>query len=305
MERKGRTVTGSAFENWQRRVKAEKQAEVARLSALAEAGAQLVAPKLFGKGLFSQPQEREPSTVSQQPSEAPAALNNSATAQRVSPKTQNGKYRKQQKDAYDSTVQPPKAQESKFEEVVRLARKHQLEMMEVKKIRDEFDRLDTSGDGKLDYEEFEECVRVICQIPPENEVPEHLWKDRWISCCKGKPREEVEFEDFLIWRLSVAYAEELLVPDEYERKLRQLARDNSISIIDVENLKKKFDRYDEDKSGLIEQEEFKKILCDIMEVTDPRDVSQAMLDRYYREADEDGSGEIDFFEFVTWYCKFN
>jgi Ca2+-binding EF-hand superfamily protein len=262
---------------------------------------------VLGGGLLLRPQRVDSTAApfTNSMDERPLTMSKAKTGppQQLAYHAESTETQQHQKDSTDNSGSEPNSPTNRFDSISKIARKNNLGLNEVRKLRREFDRLDTSGDGKLDFAEFEETVRMVCQIPHGTEVPEHLWKSRWISVCQGKPRQEIEFEEYLTWRRSVSYTEEVLVPCSDERRLRQVARDNSITIVDVENLKRKFDKYDVDKSGFIDQEEFKSVLCDIMKV-DRSDVSQAMLDRYYTEADSDGTGEIDFFEFVEWYCKF-
>lgn len=61
-------------------------------------------------------------------------------------------------------------------------------------------------------------------------------------------------------------------------------------------LKQEFDLYDEDQSGYIDARELKGLLKRLGE-----DVSDDHLDQAFRDLDSDGSGEIEFFEFVEWF----
>jgi len=45
------------------------------------------------------------------------------------------------------------------------------------------------------------------------------------------------------------------------------------------------------------------MMCKLLRVDDPSKISQQRLQRFWREADTDGSGEIDFREFCHWYLK--
>mmetsp|Transcript_49074 Transcript_49074/g.88733 ORF Transcript_49074/g.88733 Transcript_49074/m.88733 type:complete len:827 (+) Transcript_49074:152-2632(+) len=63
-------------------------------------------------------------------------------------------------------------------------------------------------------------------------------------------------------------------------------------------LKQEFDLYDEDQSGYIDARELKGLLKRLGE-----DVSDDNLDQAFRDLDSDGSGEIEFFEFVEWFTS--
>jgi len=63
-------------------------------------------------------------------------------------------------------------------------------------------------------------------------------------------------------------------------------------------LKQEFDTYDEDRSGYIDVKELKELLEKLGE-----ELSEGELDQAFRELDSDGSGEIEFFEFVEWFTS--
>mmetsp|Transcript_42344 Transcript_42344/g.90164 ORF Transcript_42344/g.90164 Transcript_42344/m.90164 type:complete len:759 (-) Transcript_42344:106-2382(-) len=61
-------------------------------------------------------------------------------------------------------------------------------------------------------------------------------------------------------------------------------------------LKQEFDQYDEDRSGYIDGNELKGLLKRLGE-----DLDDEGLEVAFKELDSDGSGEIEFFEFVEWF----
>eukprot|EP00928_Gymnodinium_smaydae_P035481 TRINITY_DN24968_c0_g1_i1.p1 TRINITY_DN24968_c0_g1~~TRINITY_DN24968_c0_g1_i1.p1 ORF type:complete len:150 (-),score=49.55 TRINITY_DN24968_c0_g1_i1:112-561(-) len=112
---------------------------------------------------------------------------------------------------------------------------------------------------------------------------------------------DMTWEDFISWIASRYWTEEMTLASEKERRLRQLARDHNILLLDAEVAQRLFDEYDYDRSGSIEEEEFKSIYYKIFNVKDPSDVSALRLQRYWREVDNDGSGRVCFPEFLLWY----
>merc|ERR1712194_937354 len=56
-----------------------------------------------------------------------------------------------------------------------------------------------------------------------------------------------------------------------------------------------------DQSGQICKDEFSKIIAELIRVKTPSDVPQERFEHYWREADIDQSGQIDFEEFLIWY----
>jgi len=84
-----------------------------------------------------------------------------------------------------------------------------------------------------------------------------------------------------------------------QRDVRHLAKVCNVSVDEAESLKKKFDIYDEDESGLINKEEFMKVLQGF--VGPKVAISKERFETYWRDVDTDGSGEVDFEEFLGWY----
>merc|ERR1712139_191511 len=96
-------------------------------------------------------------------------------------------------------------------------------------------------------------------------------------------------------------SEEKMVPSKAERNIRALARETEMMLPDVEKVKCLFDEFDTDRSGEIEEEEFRHILYKMLKARDPTDVPMKRLKRYWREVDIDCSGSISFTEFLLWY----
>jgi len=192
--------------------------------------------------------------------------------------------------------------DAEFRSLVNFAMTYNAPLDELKMARDQFAVYDTNRKGEISKEEFQSIVRTRCNLPSDKSVPTHLMKNlTWTrSLDKGAP--VVSFEAYLLWSIHCAYCEELLVPDAYNRHIRQLARDQGMLLPDVEKVKEVFDGFDKDGSGEIEEGEFKDILCVLMKVKSESDVSATKLQRYWRELDSDGSGAVGFEEFLIWYA---
>mmetsp|Transcript_49732 Transcript_49732/g.115371 ORF Transcript_49732/g.115371 Transcript_49732/m.115371 type:complete len:705 (-) Transcript_49732:31-2145(-) len=80
--------------------------------------------------------------------------------------------------------------------------------------------------------------------------------------------------------------------------LQQMADKMGIALNNLCYLKQEFDAYDEDRSGYIDVKELKGLLEKLGE-----ELSDDELDQAFRELDSDGSGDIEFFEFVEWFTS--
>lgn len=81
-------------------------------------------------------------------------------------------------------------------------------------------------------------------------------------------------------------------------ELQGMADKMGIQLNNLCYLKQEFDAYDEDRSGYIDVRELKGLLEKLGE-----ELSDEELDQAFRELDSDGSGEIEFFEFVEWFTS--
>lgn len=184
----------------------------------------------------------------------------------------------------------------------RIAQKYGVGFTEVQRHIEDFMRLDVDGNGMLSYCEFTEALRRKCSMEPGQEIPPHLLSDNWTMANKNQD-DIITFEEYFVWMLESCFIEEVVVPPS-QLAMRQLARELNVTINDLDGLKKVFDRYDKDRSGMIEKAEFTTILCEIWKA-DPRDLTHNMFNRMWSEVDLDRSGFIDFEEFAVWFVTMN
>merc|ERR1719388_756909 len=83
-----------------------------------------------------------------------------------------------------------------------------------------------------------------------------------------------------------------------KEELQQMAEKMGIQLNNLCYLKQEFDAYDEDRSGYIDVKELKELLEKLGE-----ELSEEELEQAFKELDSDGSGEIEFFEFVEWFTS--
>merc|ERR1719377_405716 len=81
-------------------------------------------------------------------------------------------------------------------------------------------------------------------------------------------------------------------------ELQGMADKMGIQLNNLCYLKQEFDAYDEDRSGYIDVKELRELLNKLGE-----ELSEEELEQAFKELDQDGSGEIEFFEFVEWFTS--
>ncbi|CAE8587783.1 unnamed protein product [Polarella glacialis] len=86
--------------------------------------------------------------------------------------------------------------------------------------------------------------------------------------------------------------------------VKELAKKFDVSILDIDKIKKAFDRFDTDKSGELEYEEFQNMLKIILGVNSTAEIPKHRVHRFWTEIDSNGNGVVDFEEFTAWYAKY-
>lgn len=113
----------------------------------------------------------------------------------------------------------------------------------------------------------------------------------------------VDFDEFAIWYSSWGFQQELLLSPQ-QILVRDFAKKYGLSIADVESVQAKFNLFDLDGSGIIDYDEFEKLLYKLMKVPRGQELPASRLKHFWKEIDIDGSGGIDFDEFLQWYMKY-
>eukprot|EP00933_Yihiella_yeosuensis_P061245 TRINITY_DN64049_c0_g1_i1.p1 TRINITY_DN64049_c0_g1~~TRINITY_DN64049_c0_g1_i1.p1 ORF type:complete len:203 (-),score=37.67 TRINITY_DN64049_c0_g1_i1:100-708(-) len=187
---------------------------------------------------------------------------------------------------------------STFDICSSISAKHTVPINHVRQYLSEFQAMDIDMNGSLSMEEFQGAIRDKIGLGPEDEVPEsllvQLFKDANIDSD-----DRISFEEYVLWANGTMFMEDLVVTTDDEKSLRHMSRELGILIPDVERLKKAYNSFDQNGSGEIDETEFKNVVCSLMNAR-PEDVSPQKLQRYWREADRDGGGTLDFDEFVEW-----
>jgi len=79
-----------------------------------------------------------------------------------------------------------------------LSRKHEMSLVEVERIKNQFDHGDHDGSGHIDYEEFHRVLFDVLKVPRHLEMPESRVNQFWKEIDEDASG-EVDFEEFLAW----------------------------------------------------------------------------------------------------------
>lgn len=100
-----------------------------------------------------------------------------------------------------------------------------------------------------------------------------------------------------------AFDLETLGVDSEAVQLRRLAKKYGLSILDVEDMHRLFSTFSitTDEGVLIRESQFVGMLLKLYGTDDLSEVPPQRLRFFWQQADQDGSGSIDFEEFIMWY----
>lgn len=89
-----------------------------------------------------------------------------------------------------------------------------------------------------------------------------------------------------------------------EELIRGVAEKFKLRVVEVGLVHKVFERFDIDKSGVIDYNEFEAMMRNLIGVSDATDLPRHRMCRFWNEIDIDGNGTVDFDEFTAWYLKY-
>jgi len=185
---------------------------------------------------------------------------------------------------------------------VLLARKHRLEMNEVRMILKAFRTARQEGGGVVDKAAF---GRMLCQIFRLDSMKESIVSAAFLASGGEKG---VSVDAILSWYVQNMFESVTALnanPDttKSEKLIYNLSRHFSVSAVVVDKIKQQFDRFDTDASGEIEFDEFTEMIATMMNVKNNSDLSESRLKKFWQES-SGGSGTIDFAAYTEWYLKY-
>lgn len=190
------------------------------------------------------------------------------------------------------------------------------DMTEVKKI---FKRFDTDESGKIEPSEFLPLLAILLKRPQASIDKGEVWKYWEVMDHNGDGF--ITIDEFLKWYCiaydigtqthdySAHFDVENLV-SKNDQRIRKIAKQADIDIVQADKLWQEFSKLDTDGSGELEFCEFQSLmekqLCAAQRHhgKQRQEVPDKVMQKFWNDIDADGSGAVTFEEFVMWYKKF-
>lgn len=168
-----------------------------------------------------------------------------------------------------------------------LADKYHLLPEDVSEVVRRFHNFEIQGLGEITPDDFGQLIRDCglrrCELPD--------------------PEGNVQLTDVLEWFSQHAFDTDMLVPPE-QIKVRDLAREWEAPFAEVDEIFRKFDKFDQDRSGVIDMEEFKSLLKVLLRLPNGFDFPQKRINFFWKQADKSGNGSVSFEEFFVWFRRY-
>lgn len=174
-----------------------------------------------------------------------------------------------------------------------------------------FDSFDKDGSGAIEQEEFLPFLAKVMKQPAGTLNRQEIWR-HWDEMDEDGSG-SIPFEEFRRWYCNTfdidnnpdrtAFISEADV-DHTQKMIRNLATRTNVDILKLDQLHAEFKKLDEDASGMLEFAEFKDLIQRELSAGGQHEIPTKVVSRFWMDIDADGSGEVNFDEFVTWYMKF-
>lgn len=145
-------------------------------------------------------------------------------------------------------------------------------------------------------DDIETKGKSVDELPPElsrAELSKFVNKDN--GGC-------VDFEAFSWWYQEHSFKEYVNLSND-DIHVRDFGYALGLTSAEIEKYKQLFDKYDADRSGKLDMDEFYHVIKDLTKTPKDLDLPASRIKHFWDECDLDGNGTIDFEEFVIFYVK--
>lgn len=188
---------------------------------------------------------------------------------------------------------------------IHLAKRHRLDFHEVKKMVVEIRNTQRNMSATLTKEQFR---TFLCRVFGIDSISEEFLNTSFDDLARKDDYVNLNADDFLAWYKQnmfsrVAQLRSNRTNTAVDALILDLAKTHGVPASEVDKVKMVFDRFDADKSGVLEFNEFVSMIHTLVGAG-RGDISKDRLTKFWKEIDSDGSGVVDFPEFAPWYLKY-
>jgi Ca2+-binding EF-hand superfamily protein len=194
---------------------------------------------------------------------------------------------------------------------VRVATQFSIDTDEVTKMLQYFREVDGET-GAVTRVEFRRVLEKLFERDSLEDLLDRAWRVVGGECTELRSRKrepiimwEASFDAFCAWYSANLFGQVALARQSHnEAMILAFAQEQDVSIFTAERLKATYDSFDIDGSGFIQFDEFRKMLAQLLKVSDESQLPRERVNRFWKEIDVDSSGEVDFQEFGVWYLRY-
>eukprot|EP00929_Paragymnodinium_shiwhaense_P037288 TRINITY_DN19892_c0_g1_i1.p1 TRINITY_DN19892_c0_g1~~TRINITY_DN19892_c0_g1_i1.p1 ORF type:complete len:448 (-),score=94.67 TRINITY_DN19892_c0_g1_i1:372-1715(-) len=159
------------------------------------------------------------------------------------------------------------------------------------------------NEGMITQERFAKTLCELTNSKSVEDLPEGLlWSCFSIADADGS--KVLDFREFATWYSRYGFSQSLMSISEEQLEIRACARKYGMRLCDLERFRLLFAQYDDDGSGEISFEEFRKLLATLLKIPAHLEIPEGRLKQFWSETDADGSGSVAFGEFLEFYMKY-
>lgn len=187
----------------------------------------------------------------------------------------------------------------------RLAFKYRLSLDEVKHIFECWSEMKVEDDGTATIKHFE---TMLCAVFRVKEIPRSVLNSAFEATYPAGVEVAQQIDNFVSW-----YVQHMFISiNQYNADMElvssnakdyALAKRYSVSTSLVDRIKHKFQQFDSNRSGRIDYAEFSDMMKSFLGIKSNDQLDTGRLQRFWKEIDSDGGGDVDFHEFCSWYIK--